>query len=83
MARCWRAGAGLLLVILVTLGASAASPKRVLMVFREPSHARTDFLIEQAARDKLQDAGADKVEVFTEHLYAGGSRDYPCSSKAT
>jgi PAS domain S-box-containing protein len=74
--RWGRAGAGLLLLSLTTLGASAASPKRLLMVFREPSHAPGNVMIEQAARDKLRDPGGDGIEFYTEHLYPGGTRAY-------
>ena len=68
---------GTLLLTLATLiTASAASPKRVLMVFREPSHVPTDVMIEKAVRDKLRDAGGDGIEIHTEHLYPSSSRDY-------
>jgi PAS domain S-box-containing protein len=76
MKRRCRASTGLLLVTLATLSASAASPKRVLMVFREPSYVAGDVMIEQAARDKLQDPGGGGIEIYTEHLYASGTRDY-------
>ena len=59
---------GLVLLALATLCASAASPKRVLMVFREDSHVPATVMIEQAVRDKLQDPGADGIEIYTEYL---------------
>jgi PAS domain S-box-containing protein len=71
-----RAGIWLLLLTLATLCASAASPKRVLMVFREPSYEPANVMIEQAAQDKLRGHAGEGIEIYTEHLYAGSSRDY-------
>jgi PAS domain S-box-containing protein len=50
--------------------------KVVLMVFRKPGHTPTDAIIEQAARDKFRDLGGDGIEIYTEHLYPDGFRDY-------
>ena len=61
---------GALLLTLATLGASAAIPKRVLMVFREASNVPATRMIEQAVRDKLQTPEAGGIEIYTEYLDA-------------
>jgi len=64
-----------LLLALAAFGASAASPKRVLMVFREDSQVPATRMLEQAMRGKLQDPGADGIEIYTEYLDASRFAD--------
>lgn len=76
MKRWFGARLGMLLIALATLSVSAAAgPKRVLVIFREPSYSAGNVMIEQAARDKLRDRGGDRTEIYTEHLYGSDSRD--------
>lgn len=58
----------MLLLVLITFCTSAASPKRVLMVFREDSQVPATRMMEQAIREKLRDPGPDGVEFYTEYL---------------
>ena len=63
-----RAWLGALLLPLAALGASAASPKRVLMVFREDSRVPATRMLEEAVRDKLQSFSDEGIEIYTEYL---------------
>jgi hypothetical protein len=61
---------GTLPLSLATLGVSAVSAKRVLMVCREDSRVPTTVMMEQAVRNRLRDSGADGIEIHTGCLYA-------------
>jgi hypothetical protein len=66
-----------LLLSLAALCASAASPKRMLMVFHEDSHVPANVMMEQAVRDKLRDPGADGIEIYPEHPDTNRFADEP------
>jgi len=58
----------LLLLVFTVCCTSAATPKRVLMVFREGSDVPADIMIAQAVRANLGERDGSDVEIYKEYL---------------
>jgi hypothetical protein len=76
MSRWFQTCQATLLLALGTVGASAAEPQRVLMVFKEGSHVPANVLMERGVRVELRAHGAEEHEIHTGDLDANRSRGY-------